>query len=149
MRTREVFKSVLARRAQRSQFWGHYNLHVEKNIYHTTGLFISLLTFFENTITPSFCYWIVWYFGMLPILMSYQRHLFYILKKLTTSGQKNQICEHNLNFCTNFFTALINLHVFVWDSPQEKLQVLKNHQKAKIWVCWKSVFFVYYFILKG
>ena len=37
----------------------------------------------------------------------------------------------------------MNLQVFVQDSPQEKLQVLKNHQKAKIWGCWKNVSFLF------
>ena len=51
---------------------------------------------------------------------------------MTISCQKMQIRERTLNIFDNFYAAPMNLQVFVWDSPQEKIQVLKNHEKAKI-----------------
>ena len=42
-----------------------------------------------------------------------------------------QIRERTLIFLT-ISTLPMNLQVFVWDSLQEKIQVLKNHEKAKI-----------------
>ena len=42
----------------------HFNT---RQFLQSTGLFPSLWTFFENTITPSFRYEIIWIFGMLLI----------------------------------------------------------------------------------
>ena len=52
-----------------------------------------------------------------------------------------------LIFFANFYAAPMNLKVFVWDSPQEKLQVLRNHKKPKFGVAEKIVFFVLFILL--
>ena len=62
---------------------------------------------------------------------------------MTISDQKRQICERTLKFFANFYAAPMNLQFFVEDFPQEKLQVLKNHQK--LGVAEKSAFLCYLF----
>ena len=46
-----------------------------------------------------------------------------------------------MDFFDNFYAAPMYPQIFVWDSPQEKVEVLKNHQKQKLEV-FKKVSFV-------
>ena len=67
---------------------------------------------------------------------------------MTISGQKRQICEHTLNFLPISMRPNEFASVCVGFSS-EKLQVLKNHQKAKNLGCWKKCLFCFvYSVLK-
>ena len=62
----------------------------------------------------------------------YDCYFIIFFKLLTISGQKRQICERILNFLP-ILCGLNEFASFCVGFPQEKLQVLTNHKKVKIW----------------
>ena len=68
---------------------------------------------------------------------------------MTISGRKRQICKRTLNFLPIStrpqWICKFLCRIFL----RKNFQVLKNHQKAKIWGCWTNCLFCFvYFLLK-
>ena len=71
--------------------------------FESTGLFLSLWIFFENTITPSFCYGIVLLFGMLLIMSNLQLSFYTLFQNVDYFWANMQIW-----WCTSKFFAKIH-----------------------------------------
>ena len=110
-----------------------------------TELFPSLWTFFENAITPSFVMKLSEYL-VCSLFTSYLQLLFYkLFQNFDYFWLKKKsvnilwfFCQflrdpyQSASFCVGFGILL-----------RKNFQVLKNHQKAKIWGCWKKCLFCF------
>ena len=99
-----------------------------------TGLFLSLWTFFKNTITPSFRYGIIWIFDMLLINVLCMYVIYYLFQNFDYLWPKKIICERTLKFFSSFCVGFFNF------------KFLKIIKKPKFGAAEKSFFFVLFML---
>ena len=107
------------------------------SIYRVVPFIVNIFLKTPQLLNFVMNFWYVTYFlkwlYMTIILQSFSKFWLF-------PATKRQICERTSIFFANFFVALVNFQVFVWDFPQEKLL---SHQKAKMWGCWKKCLYCF------